>query len=200
MRYINYKSERFIEVRKLAAYSLNQGTSRMAFKKLNCTSHNFLEHSYVKMEQGSYALGTVLLDTCLGWTYIALLSEPSGPKGVNKVVILNHKHTMMDIYSFVHYIKLTSVSFSVLPIHQSFESACNILCAIFSGSTLCFKDSIKHLVRKIALYKLILNKFWGNFVQIVRGGKSLRKEFINIYRLGLTYPKSWFYLSLLTNA
>ena len=77
----------------------------------------------------------------------------SGTTGANKGVMLSHKNVMSDLYGFMHYINVTPVSFSVLPIHHSFESTCNIFGVLISGSTLCFNDSLKHLMRNIALFR-----------------------------------------------
>ena len=77
----------------------------------------------------------------------------SGTTGPNKGVMLSQKNLVADLYGFMHYIKVTPVSISVLPIHHSFESTCHMLGIIFTGNTLCFNDSIKHLMQNIALFK-----------------------------------------------
>ena len=77
----------------------------------------------------------------------------SGTTGANKGVMLSHKNLVADLFGFMHYIKVMPISFSVLPIHHSFESTCNIFGVIFTGNTLCFNDSLKHLMTNIALFK-----------------------------------------------
>ncbi len=77
----------------------------------------------------------------------------SGTTGANKGVMLSQKNIMSDLFAFMHYIKVPSVSFSVLPIHHSFESTCNIFGVIYKGKTLCFNDSLKYLMKNIALFK-----------------------------------------------
>ena len=77
----------------------------------------------------------------------------SGTTGPNKGVMLSHKNLVADLYGFMHYIKVTPVSFSVLPLHHSFECTCHVLGIIYTGNTLCFNDSLKHLMENIARFK-----------------------------------------------
>lgn len=77
----------------------------------------------------------------------------SGTTGPNKGVMLSHKNLMADLYGFMHYIKVTPVSISVLPIHHSFESTCHMLGIIFTGNTLCFNDSLKHMMDNLVRFK-----------------------------------------------
>jgi long-chain acyl-CoA synthetase len=77
----------------------------------------------------------------------------SGTTGANKGVMLSHKNLLADLFGFMHYIRVTSVSFSVLPIHHSFESTCNIFGVLYTGNTLCINDSLKHLINNFAVFK-----------------------------------------------
>jgi len=77
----------------------------------------------------------------------------SGTTGPNKGVMLSHKNLLADLYGFMHYIKVMPVSISVLPIHHSFESTCHMLGILFTGNTLCFNDSLKHMMENLMRFK-----------------------------------------------
>ena len=77
----------------------------------------------------------------------------SGTTGPNKGTMLCHRNLVADIYGFMHYIKVMPVSISVLPIHHSFECTCHVLGVIYAGTTLCFNDSLKHMMENLMLFK-----------------------------------------------
>lgn len=77
----------------------------------------------------------------------------SGTTGPNKGVMLSHKNLLADLYGFMHYIKVTPVSISVLPIHHSFESTCHMFGILYTGNTLCFNDSLKHMMENLVRFK-----------------------------------------------
>lgn len=97
-----------------------------------------------------------------GNTYPALPIDPdalceiiftSGTTGANKGVMLSQRNIISVVYGMMHLIKATPVSFSVLPISHSYECTCHVLGCIYSGSTLCFNDSLKHLMDNLRLFK-----------------------------------------------
>jgi long-chain acyl-CoA synthetase len=77
----------------------------------------------------------------------------SGTTGANKGVMLSHKNIVSVIYGIMHHIVTPPVSFSVLPVSHSFECTCHVLGGIHSGTTLCFNDSLKHLMENMRLFR-----------------------------------------------
>ncbi len=84
---------------------------------------------------------------------LKMLIYTSGTTGLAKGVMLSEH----NLISLVHYgLKLASireVGLSVLPYHHSYEAVAGILVAIHRHSTLCINDSLKRVVKNLALYK-----------------------------------------------
>lgn len=84
---------------------------------------------------------------------LKMLIYTSGTTGLAKGVMLSEH----NLVSLVHYgLKLTSireVGLSVLPYHHSYEAVAGILVAIHRHSTLCINDSLKRVVKNLALYQ-----------------------------------------------
>ncbi len=84
---------------------------------------------------------------------LKMLIYTSGTTGLAKGVMLSEH----NLVSLVHYgLKLASireVGLSVLPYHHSYEAVAGILVAIHRHSTLCINDSLKRIVKNLALYK-----------------------------------------------
>ena len=84
---------------------------------------------------------------------LKMLIYTSGTTGLAKGVMLS-EHNLL---SLVHYgLKLTSirdVGLSVLPYHHSYEAVAGILVAIHRHATLCINDSLKRIVKNLALYQ-----------------------------------------------
>ena len=77
----------------------------------------------------------------------------SGTTGANKGVMLCQRNVMAVLFGIMHLIKAEPVSLSVLPISHSYECTCHVLGGIYSGITLCFNDSLKHLMDNMRLFK-----------------------------------------------
>ena len=82
-----------------------------------------------------------------------MLIYTSGTTGLAKGVMLSEH----NILSLIHYgLGLTTirdVGLSVLPYHHSYEAVAGILVAIHRHATLCINDSLKRIVKNLALYK-----------------------------------------------
>lgn len=84
---------------------------------------------------------------------LKMLIYTSGTTGLAKGVMLSEH----NLVSLVHYgLKLASirdVGLSVLPYHHSYEAVAGILVAIHRHATLCINDSLKRVVKNLALYQ-----------------------------------------------
>ena len=84
---------------------------------------------------------------------LKMLIYTSGTTGLAKGVMLSEH----NLISLVHYgLKLASireVGLSVLPYHHSYEAVAGILVALHRHATLCINDSLKRVVKNLALYK-----------------------------------------------
>lgn len=84
---------------------------------------------------------------------LKMLIYTSGTTGLAKGVMLSEH----NLISLVHYgLKLASirdVGLSVLPYNHSYEAVAGILVAIHRHATLCINDSLKRVVKNLALYK-----------------------------------------------
>ncbi|MBQ8895389.1 MAG: AMP-binding protein [Clostridia bacterium] len=84
---------------------------------------------------------------------LKMLIYTSGTTGLAKGVMLSEH----NLISLIHYgLKLTSireVGLSVLPYHHSYEAVAGILVALHRHATLCINDSLKRVVKNLALYK-----------------------------------------------
>ena len=84
---------------------------------------------------------------------LKMLIYTSGTTGLAKGVML----TEHNLISLIHYglraASLREVGLSVLPYHHSYESVAGILVAIHRNVTLCINDSLKRVVKNLALYK-----------------------------------------------
>ncbi len=114
----------------------------------------------------------------------------SGTTGPNKGVMLSHKNLLADLWGFMHYIKVTPVSISVLPIHHSFESTCHMFGILFTGNTLCFNDSLKHMMDNLARFKPGMSLMVPLFIEAIykRIWQEAKREHLDTHlRYGIWY-------------
>ncbi len=108
-----------------------------------------LERGAQELSQGNSSYADVQIDVDAPCEIIFT----SGTTGANKGVMLSHKNNMAVVYSSMCLIDAGTVSMSVLPINHSFERNCNILGGLYCGATLCFNDSLKHIMANLQLFK-----------------------------------------------
>lgn len=77
----------------------------------------------------------------------------SGTTGANKGVMLSHKNLTAVVYGAACNIKAEAVTFSVLPIHHTYESSCGILTSMYLGTQVCFNDSLKYLMKNMDIFQ-----------------------------------------------
>ncbi len=84
---------------------------------------------------------------------LKMLIYTSGTTGLAKGVMLSEH----NIVSLIHYgLRLTTIrdiGLSVLPYHHSYEAVAGILVALHRRATLCINDSLKRVVKNLALYQ-----------------------------------------------
>lgn len=98
----------------------------------------------------------------------------SGTTGPNKGVMLSHKNIMAVVHASAYFIKPSEVSLSILPINHTYECNCQILTGIYSGSTVCFNDSLKRIESNLKLFKPGMSVMVPLFLEAMH--KSIWKE------------------------
>ena len=93
------------------------------------------------------------LDKPIDATALCEIIFTSGTTGANKGVMLSHHNIASVVYGMLQQIRANPVSLSVLPVSHSYECTCHVLGGIYSGCTLCFNDSLKHVMDNMRLFK-----------------------------------------------
>jgi len=82
---------------------------------------------------------------------LRILLFTSGTTGTSKGVMLCHRNLIAELYGVERIITLdkTVCSFSVLPIHHTFESTCGFLCMMYAGASVGFCEGLKQFADNI---------------------------------------------------
>ncbi len=84
---------------------------------------------------------------------LKMLIYTSGTTGLAKGVMLTEHNLLSIIHWGLKHTTLRDVGISVLPYHHSYEAVAGILPAIHKHITLCINDSLKRVVRNLALFQ-----------------------------------------------
>ncbi len=84
---------------------------------------------------------------------LKMLIYTSGTTGLAKGVMLSEHNLISLVYYGLKIATIREVGLSVLPYHHSYEAVAGILVAIHRHATLCINDSLKRVVKNLALYK-----------------------------------------------
>ncbi len=84
---------------------------------------------------------------------LKMLIYTSGTTGLAKGVMLTEHNLLSIVHWGLKHTTLRDVGISVLPYHHSYEAVAGILPAIHKHITLCINDSLKRVVRNLALYQ-----------------------------------------------
>jgi long-chain acyl-CoA synthetase len=84
---------------------------------------------------------------------LKMLLYTSGTTGLAKGVMLTEHNLVSLVHFGLRRATIREVGLSVLPYHHSYEAVAGILVAIHRHSTLCINDSLKRIVKNLALYK-----------------------------------------------
>ena len=84
---------------------------------------------------------------------LKMLLYTSGTTGLAKGVMLSEHNLVSLVYFGLRTAVIRDVGLSILPYHHSYEAVAGILVAMHNKSTLCINDSLKRVVKNLALYK-----------------------------------------------
>jgi len=110
----------------------------------------FMEKGKALYDNGDYTYSSVEhTDTNI----MKMLIYTSGTTGLAKGVMLTEHNLLSIVHWGLKHTTLRDVGLSVLPYHHSYEAVAGILPAIHKRITLCINDSLKRVVRNLALFR-----------------------------------------------
>ena len=84
---------------------------------------------------------------------LKMLLYTSGTTGLAKGVMLSEFNLISLVSAGLRLAVIRDVGLSILPYHHSYEAVAGILVAMHNHSTLCINDSLKRVLKNLALYK-----------------------------------------------
>ncbi len=104
----------------------------------------------------------------------------SGTTGVAKGVMLTEHNVVSCVYYGMQVSRMTDVCLSVLPYHHTYAAVCDILVAIFGGTTLCINDSLRHVQDNMKLFHptciLLVPAFAEHFYKGIQNALQRKKQ------------------------
>ncbi len=104
----------------------------------------------------------------------------SGTTGVAKGVMLTEHNVVSVINYGMQISRMTDVCLSVLPYHHTYGAVCDVLAAIFGGTTLCINDSLRHVQENMKLFRpsciLLVPAFAEHFYKAIQNALRRRHK------------------------
>ena len=88
-------------------------------------------------------------------TEMSVLIYTSGTTGLAKGVMLSQENIAFDVHSTLLRIRVyeTDRTLSILPMHHTYQCMAGFLVFIYSGASIAFIDSVRHLQQDLVLYQ-----------------------------------------------
>ncbi len=108
-----------------------------------------IERGYIRIKDGD----SDYIDEYIDINKMCQIVFTSGTTGANKGVMLSQNNLVSVVYADMRLISPGEVSLSVLPINHTYECSCHILGGIYCGLTVCFNDSLKHVMANLKKFQ-----------------------------------------------
>ncbi len=84
---------------------------------------------------------------------LAAIIFTSGTTGESKGVMMSNKNLVFNVISGELHFPENTVALSVLPIHHSYCFTCDVLMALYYGTTVCINDSLTRIAKNMGIFK-----------------------------------------------
>lgn len=150
---------------KVLFYDSKQQEKINAIKKRNTSIDTYIcfnDDSDIKLseiiDQGKKLIekgNTKYTDIVINPEELSVLLFTSGTTGTAKGVMLNHRNLAMEMHGIARIIGIDndSRSFSVLPLHHTFESTCGFLSMMYCGGTMGFCEGLRQFADNVVKIK-----------------------------------------------